>query len=113
MSIHVKNDKEFIAYATKVSRNKERKYLVIKFSAKWCGPCKKIQPLYNQLAASCSNAFCLSVDVDECKEAAERFAPTALPTFLVVANGNIKGTLKGANPAGLQKMFSSVNSNSL
>jgi thioredoxin 1 len=107
MSVHVKSDEEFNEYTKKAFE--EKKYIVVKFSSTWCGPCKKIQPQFDQLSRACNTAYCLSVDVDECQDVAALFKISALPTFLVLSQGVVKGTLQGANPQGLVTMFASVN----
>lgn len=41
------------------------------FFATWCGPCKRLKPIFSQMAAKYTQASFLTVDVDECKRTAE------------------------------------------
>jgi len=105
MSIHVANDEEFKQFVQRATN--ENVYLIVKFSAKWCGPCKAIQPKFDALSNECKNGYCISVDVDECQGVSANYSVTALPTFLVIKGGQVKATLQGANPKGLLTMFQS------
>lgn len=74
------------------------KYLVIKASAEWCGPCKNIQPKYEKLASELvESAVMTSFDVDEHQGIAEQFEITAMPTFIVVKGHNIIKKITGAD----------------
>ncbi|MDR3326651.1 MAG: thioredoxin [Prevotellaceae bacterium] len=64
---------------------------VIDFSATWCGPCKKIAPIVEELAKNYEGrAFLGKVDVDEAPEITERFGIRNVPTILFFKNGEIQ-----------------------
>ena len=47
-------------------QNEKDKHLIIKFGANWCGPCKKVEPLLNELFLKMpDNVFCFDIDIDE------------------------------------------------
>jgi len=71
--------------------------VVIDFFADWCGPCKRVAPLFIELAKKFPNIVFLKVDVDSAEEVAEGFGVTALPTFLFLNKGNIYKKIEGAN----------------
>mmetsp|Transcript_19599 Transcript_19599/g.28633 ORF Transcript_19599/g.28633 Transcript_19599/m.28633 type:complete len:177 (+) Transcript_19599:152-682(+) len=81
----------------------EGKLVVIDFTASWCGPCKMIAPLYDQLSEEYSNAVFLKVDVDENQDTAMKYGVSAMPTFLFIERGEIVKKLMGANPAALKE----------
>ena len=74
---------------------------VIKFTASWCGPCKKIAV---ELEKSCKeNKFTLiEVDIDEHQEIAEAYRIKTVPTCYICFGGE-KATVVGANMAAIQK----------
>ena len=78
--------------------------LFLKFSAEWCGPCKRIQPFYEQLASTYSSAVFIHIDVDELDGISEVYRVQSLPTFSVIKNGNYQELLKGSNSQQLQQV---------
>ncbi|OCL04656.1 thioredoxin-domain-containing protein [Glonium stellatum] len=80
-------------------------YLVVDFYADWCGPCKAIAPIFQQLATAEAKPgrlqFC-KVDVDGQADIAKKYSVTAMPTFLIFKNGSVIDTIRGANPSGLR-----------
>jgi len=84
------------------------KMIVIDFSATWCGPCKAIAPVLNELAAQYTELEFLKVDVDKCPQTARIYNITAMPTFVFEKDGKTIETLKGANPAALKEKVESV-----
>ena len=80
-------------------------YVVVDFYADWCGPCKAIAPIFEQLAsthtAAGKMAFC-KVDVDAHQDITRKHGVSAMPTFLIFKNSTVANTLRGANPQGLK-----------
>lgn len=79
--------------------------------ADWCGPCKQIAPLYEQLAKSLSRPNAVTfvkINSDEQTEISKEYSVTALPTFLVFKNGKLEDTVKGANPQQLSAIVSKL-----
>jgi len=79
------------------------KYLILDFTAQWCPPCKAIAPLFSKLAAAHTLPGALAfgkVDVDEAADVAARFAVTAMPTFLVLVDGEASGVAAPPSVAG-------------
>ncbi|KZV80471.1 thioredoxin-domain-containing protein [Exidia glandulosa HHB12029] len=77
--------------------------VIVDFHAQWCGPCKQIAPFYAQLAGEHTGATWLRVDVDGqgTRPIATKYQITAMPTFLVIRDGQVVDTLRGADPRGL------------
>ena len=73
--------------------------VVIDFFATWCGPCQRIAPAYEELAKKMTKVTFLKVDVDEAGEVAELYQIRAMPTFIILRNGNIVTKIEGADLA--------------
>ena len=79
---------------------------VVDFTASWCGPCKRITPLFEKLCSEYPDLQFVKVDVDELDTVANDEGIRAMPTFLVFRTSAIVDKVQGANPAHLQAMVS-------
>ncbi|CAB3982567.1 thioredoxin 1 [Paramuricea clavata] len=79
------------------------KLVIVDFTASWCGPCKRIAPVFEQLSNQFTAAAFLKVDVDICKVTAASHGIRAMPTFLFFIHGQKVDEMKGADPASLQQ----------
>ncbi|MEI6078953.1 MAG: thioredoxin [Verrucomicrobiota bacterium] len=71
--------------------------VLVDFWAEWCGPCKMIGPVLNELATEQDGKVVIAkVNIDEAPELAARFGITAIPTLIVFKNGQTVTTLRGA-----------------
>lgn len=78
---------------------KENKVVLADFWATWCGPCKMIAPIVEQLAQEFDGkVVVVKVDVDEESELAERFGVQSIPTLILFKNGEPVLTEVGARP---------------
>ncbi|KAI9671535.1 MAG: hypothetical protein M1817_003587 [Caeruleum heppii] len=80
--------------------------VVTDFYADWCGPCKQIAPIYEQLSASLSRPKKITftkVNVDQQTEIAQRYGVTAMPTFMIFKNAQVVSTVRGADPRKLSE----------
>lgn len=59
----------------------------IKFSAEWCGPCKKMEPTVEKLESEFKGATFLTVDVDDVPTIAQKYKVRTLPTFVILKDG--------------------------
>jgi len=70
--------------------------VLVDFFGTWCGPCLKMKPMLEDLAAELDGrAKVVEVEVSEAPEAAGRFDVLGVPTFVIVAGGEAKETLSG------------------
>jgi thioredoxin 1 len=70
---------------------------LLKFTAKWCGPCQAIHPRFVEMAQQ-SLVPCYHVDIEEDEhQLAHNFAVTKLPTFLRLADGKEVARVEGAD----------------
>ncbi len=70
---------------------------VIDFFATWCGPCKMVAPKIDQLAEHFTDVKFGKVDVDQAAELSEREGITAMPTFKLYSQGQVKKVIQGAD----------------
>ncbi len=74
---------------------KNGKIALIDFWASWCGPCKMIAPIVEEVAEECSDIIVGKVNVDEQPELANLFGITSIPTLAVVKDGKLVGQAVG------------------
>ncbi len=73
--------------------------LVIDFSATWCGPCKKIAPIIDELAAEYDGRVIIGkCDIDESADLTAQFGIRNVPTVLFIKNGEVVDKHVGAAP---------------
>ncbi len=67
--------------------------------APWCGPCRMIAPVLDELAAEANGRYLIAkLNVDENPQTSGRFAIRSIPTMLIFKNGELIDTLVGALP---------------
>jgi len=67
--------------------------------APWCGPCRMIAPVLDELAAEANGRYLIAkLNVDENPQSSGRFAIRSIPTMLIFKNGELIDTLVGALP---------------
>ena len=71
-------------YQSVVSENQT---VLLDFWAVWCGPCKMIAPIVEEIAAQRSDVVVGKVDVDSEMELAMQFGISSIPTLVVIKNG--------------------------
>jgi thioredoxin 1 len=73
------------------------KLVVLDFWAQWCGPCRQISPIIDELTAEYeSKALIAKVDVDSCAEITSKYSIRNIPTVLFIKNGEMVDKLVGA-----------------
>lgn len=77
--------------------NSDRPVLV-DFWATWCGPCRMVGPLVEEIAAEHPEIKVGKINVDEQPELAAQFQIMSMPTLMVVNNGRITQRVVGARP---------------
>jgi thioredoxin 1 len=71
--------------------------VVVDFWAEWCGPCKMIAPILEDIAAEHAGQLTIAkLNVDENPQIAMRFSVMSIPTLMVFSGGELKKRLVGA-----------------
>ena len=71
--------------------------VLVDFWAEWCGPCKQMNPVLEQLAEETSDrADIAKVNVEHAPALAQRFGVQAIPTFLIFRDGELVSQARGA-----------------
>jgi len=71
--------------------------VLVDFWAEWCGPCKMIAPLLDELADEYSGKIKIGkVNIDEQQELATKYGIRAIPTLLVISKGQVAEQMVGA-----------------
>ena len=74
------------------------KPVLIDFFANWCGPCRMVSPLVDEIAEERSDVKVCKVDVDEQGELAANFGVSSIPMLVVIKNGKVTAQQIGAVP---------------
>ncbi|MFA9288364.1 MAG: thioredoxin [Weeksellaceae bacterium] len=70
--------------------------VVVDFHAEWCGPCKAMEPMIEDLSNELKDIKFVKVDVDANQEVAGKYSVFSIPTFLVIVDGQVKHQIVGA-----------------
>ena len=72
--------------------------VLVDFYADWCGPCKMMGPVVEELAGEESNVKVCKINIDEEMAVAQKYGVMSIPTFISFKNGEVAGKQVGAVP---------------
>lgn len=85
------------------------KPVVVDFWAEWCGPCRMMTPVLDEIAGSNEGVRVAKLNVDEHQDLAMRYNVSSIPTFIIFKEGEVKDRVLGAMPKSAFEDFISRN----
>ena len=75
--------------------------VLVDFWAAWCGPCRMLSPIVDEIAEEVSGIKVAKVNIDEQPDIARRYRIMSIPTLMLFKNGEVAEKLIGVQPKGL------------
>lgn len=72
--------------------------VLVDFFATWCGPCRMMSPIVDQLADELADVKVCKVDIDQAEALATEYGVEVVPTFIVFENGEAVKSVSGVMP---------------
>ena len=69
--------------------------VVVDLFATWCGPCKMLSPILDEISEEITTTKFFKIDVDDNEDVAREYNVMSIPTVLVFENGNLVNTIVG------------------
>ena len=71
--------------------------VLLDFWASWCGPCRMVSPIIDEIAEETTDKKVCKINVDEQPELAQAFGVMSIPTLVVMKDGEVVGQSVGVN----------------
>ena len=79
--------------------------VLVDFNADWCGPCKMVRPVLDELASESDDYKIVSVNVDDEEELAEKYNVSSIPCMVLIKEGKEENRVIGLRPKSELKDF--------
>lgn len=86
---------EILSNSNFSNKVQESEFCVVDFSATWCGPCRMLKPIIEDIEMLLKDVTFYNVDVDECEDIAREYKIFSIPTIMVFKNGRVADTMVG------------------
>ena len=83
--------------------------ILVDFWASWCGPCKMLGPVFEEISNEINDVKFVKVNVDENPGTARQYQVGSIPTIIAIKNGNIVDTSVGFRPK--EELIAFINKN--
>ena len=88
MEINITSKEQYLEYVGKPR-------VLIDFNAKWCGPCRMLTPVLEEIAEEDDNLFILKIDTDLLPDLAQEYNVSSIPALFYLIDGKIVGSSLG------------------
>merc|ERR1712130_496724 len=88
------------------------KRFVVDFTATWCGPCRTMAPIFDQLSMKHTFITFLKIDIDKCPNTAAKFGIRSVPSFLFLEGTKQLDSMGGVDPEQLDRKCPNMESQS-
>lgn len=72
--------------------------VLVDFWAEWCGPCKQLMPIIEEISGEVSSVKVTKVNIDQNPDSPQKYGVRGIPTLMIFKDGRVIGTKVGALP---------------
>lgn len=72
--------------------------VLVDFFATWCGPCRMLGPVLDEIANDRAGVKIIKVDIDQCRDIAREYGVMSVPTLFLIKNGSVVSQKNGFMP---------------